>query len=67
MNALMELPRCHRHDTQMEYRPIERQTPEQKWCGDWYDCKEPGCMCSTVVMSPELLEVYRRAGCIRNP
>lgn len=35
-------------------RPIEKTTDEQKWCGEWYDCKEPGCWCSVLIPSINL-------------
>src|SRR5438045_2293427 len=28
---------CPRHGP-LELRPTDRQTPEQRWCGTWYDC-----------------------------
>src|SRR5690606_23509616 len=45
----------------LEPRPLERQTPEQKWCGTWFDCTR--CSSSVLVPSPELtkfLEEQRR-------
>ncbi|MDD4564787.1 MAG: hypothetical protein PHE79_04850 [Eubacteriales bacterium] len=64
MNDLMELPTCpHGEHGQMELRPIEHQTPEQKYCGAWYDCKYPGCSCSVLIMSPELCKLHGNKRC----
>lgn len=30
-------PACHSCGRFLELRPATRQTPEQKWCGVWYD------------------------------
>jgi len=60
MGYLMELPKCPAHDTQMEVRPLNRQTKEQKWCGTWYDCTEPGCNCSILLTSPELDKLHQQ-------
>jgi hypothetical protein len=38
----------------MVVRPIERQTPEQRWCGTWHDCSDPRCHASTLDPSEEL-------------
>jgi hypothetical protein len=29
-------------------------TPEQVWCGDWWDCTHPGCRASALDPSPAL-------------
>lgn len=29
-------------------------TPEQAWCGAWYDCADPRCSSSVLFPSPEL-------------
>lgn len=52
--ALMTIPTCPADPShgQMILRPIERQTPEQKFCGTWYDC--PRCHSSVLLRSPEL-------------
>lgn len=57
MIDLMELPKCPRHNTQMELRALARQTPEQKWCGTWYDCTEAGCRCSVLLLTGD---VYKK-------
>lgn len=49
--ALMRLPRCKDHG-EMALRPISRQSPEQKFCGVWYDC--PQCQCCVLFTSAEL-------------
>jgi hypothetical protein len=36
----MDLPRCPTHpEFQMVVRPTTHQTPEQLFCGVWYDCQ----------------------------
>lgn len=52
--ALMVLPACPADPAhgQMVLRPVDRQTPEQKFCGTWYDCVR--CHSSTLFRSPEL-------------
>lgn len=57
--VLMELPRCPVHGCQLEYRP--GRTPEQRFCGTWYDCPYPGCAHSVLFPSEELQEIYRAA------
>ncbi len=59
-NALMEVPRCPVHGEPMAYRPAG--TPEQAFCGTWYDCQHPGCSCSVLLTSRELAEMYAKAG-----
>lgn len=63
-NALIVLPLCPSNEEhgQLELRPEGKQTPEQRYCGAWYDCKHPGCHCSVLFPSPELREVYKKAG-----
>ena len=34
-------PECALHGP-MEQRPVERQTKEQQWCGEWWDCAKCG-------------------------
>lgn len=53
MSVIAERPSCVRHGY-MELRPIERQTPEQRWCGVWYDCAAPHCMSSVLLPTGEL-------------
>lgn len=48
----MELPKCQTHGIQMVLRPLVHQTPEQKFCGAWYDC--PACTSTVLFQSPEL-------------
>lgn len=55
--SLMELPKCPTHGTNMSYK--KAGTPEQDFCGAWYECLESGCHCSAVIMSKELLKLYR--------
>ncbi len=59
-DALMEIPRCPEHGEPMAYRPAG--TPEQAFCGTWYDCHHPGCTCSVLIPSRELAEMYAKAG-----
>lgn len=39
LNLPAERPRCRQHGY-MVLRPASRQTPEQQFCGVWYDCPE---------------------------
>lgn len=50
----MELPRCPSDDSHgyLELRPLSRQTPEQQWCGVWYDCLR--CKSSVLFQSAQL-------------
>jgi len=62
MNELMMLPICsHKEHGQMALRPLKHQTQEQLFCGAWYDCLHPGCICSVLFPSKELKEIYDRA------
>lgn len=62
-NDLMILPICpHPEHGQMELRPLKGQTYEQKYCGVWYDCMEPGCKCSALIPSQELRKIYNERG-----
>jgi hypothetical protein len=45
---------CAKHGEKMVQRPANVQTPEQLFCGDWYDCSEPRCMNSTLIESEAL-------------
>lgn len=36
---------------EMSKRPVERQSPDHQWCGDWYDCSDPQCMASMLIHS----------------
>lgn len=55
----MELPKCDKPGHgYMVLRPKERQTPEQLWCGVWYDCQK--CTGGTLFPSRELLEQNAR-------
>ncbi|MFT8930040.1 MAG: hypothetical protein ABF969_11960 [Sporolactobacillus sp.] len=57
---LMCLPDCpHEGHGKMELRSKKWQTPEQKYCGVWYDCQYPGCMCSVLFMSQDIRKLYR--------
>ena len=46
------IPTCPTHGTPMVLQTPG--TPEQKWCGDRYNCGEPRCHTSTLIPSPEL-------------
>ena len=50
MNALMKLPECpaDANHGQLVLRPLDRQTPEQQFCGVWYDCQH----CKSSVLFP---------------
>lgn len=55
---LMPLPRCKiSGHGEMQLRPVEKQTDEQKYCGVWYDCVYPGCRCSTLIPSQNIKTV----------
>lgn len=42
------------HNAPMTKRDMTHATYEQKFCGDWYDCEEPGCTASILIPSKEL-------------
>ncbi len=50
-------PRCPARPEHgpMERRPRRGQTPEQRFCGDGWDCRNPGCTSAVLVPSPELI------------
>lgn len=50
-------PLCPAHPEHgpLEQRPLEEQTNEQRWCGEWWDCPEPGCRAGVLFESPELI------------
>lgn len=47
---------CGRHGP-MVRRDDGTQTPEQRWCGVWFDCTDPSCRASHLVPSVELAAV----------
>lgn len=54
-NTALVVIRCPQHPkVNMVQRPQSRQTKEQKFCGAWWDCPEPGCGSSILFESPEL-------------
>jgi len=54
---IMERPICrHEGHGHMELRPQHRQTPEQKFCGTWYDCLR--CGSGELFPSPALLNQW---------
>ena len=55
-NELMVLPSCPSCGSQMVYRPAH--TPEQAWCGTWYECSESRCNSSVLLHSPALAAMY---------
>lgn len=57
-NLPMELPKCKQHG-EMILRSRKQQTPEQEYCGTWYDC--PICKGSVLFVSAELQEIYKKA------
>lgn len=59
---LAERPKCPTCGVYMELRPLYGQTPEQKYCGTWYNCPSPRCSCSVLLPSVELAQEYRKAG-----
>lgn len=48
---------CPSHGA-MAPRDPARQTREQKWCGQWWDCTDPRCSNSILVPSAELIATY---------
>jgi hypothetical protein len=52
----MDTYRCTNptHTLPMTLRPVANQTPEQRWCGEWYDCADPRCRSSLLIPSEEL-------------
>ena len=48
----MSQHKCPTHNTDLIARPKARQTPEQLWCGDWFDCES--CGYSELEQSTEL-------------
>lgn len=56
MSNIVRMPDCpaNADHGQMALRPIGRQTPEQRWCGTWYDCQR--CSSSMLLPSPQLAE-----------
>lgn len=52
-NYPMELPKCPTHGGGMIFRPAK--TPEQAFCGAWYECAEPGCYCTVLIPTKELI------------
>lgn len=55
-NEIMAIPKCPSCGGKMEYRP--GGTPEQRYCGAWYDCTAPGCSCSVLIPSKEIRKLY---------
>lgn len=45
---------CPVHKKAGVVRDMRGATPEQKWCGTWYDCTEPRCGWSGLEPSAEL-------------
>lgn len=58
-NKLMELPSCPNSEHgEMIARKILGQTQEQRYCGAWYDCKEPGCANSVLIPAKEIRKLH---------
>lgn len=59
------LPECPQGHGQMVLRDPKTYTPEQAWCGIWYDCPPgpPGSSCksSTLLPSAALAAQYEKA------
>ena len=49
---MSDAPTCPIGHGPMVLRPIGQQTPEQRWCGTWWDCES--CRSSVLIPSPEL-------------
>lgn len=52
MTGAIQTPLCD-HENGLVLRPLSRQTPEQRFCGIWYDC--PHCHFSKLIPSKGLL------------
>lgn len=52
-------PICGRHGPIIRMRPREDPSPEQAWCGAWYDCPVRNCHSSVLVPSAALLAQLR--------
>lgn len=50
-------PACSIHGS-MTRRPLDVQTEEQRWCGEWWDCSR--CSNTVLVMSAEVAALYRQ-------
>ena len=59
--ALMTLPKCPVHGCDMVYR--EPGTPEQEFCGTWYDCGYERCAISTLIPSESIRQLYGQLNC----
>ena len=57
-NILMPIPRCPHCGKPLALRPDGRQTPEQRWCGTWYDCLK--CNYSLLLESRELKDFLKQ-------
>ena len=52
----------------MERRSRRGQTREQHFCGDWWDCRIPGCGSALLFPSPELIAwLEARRANLKNP
>ena len=53
----MKCPAQTEHGELVERKSV---TPEQAWCGKWFDCTR--CMSSVLMMSDELKAIYVAQG-----
>ena len=37
-------------------KPLAAQSKDEKWCGTWFECREPGCFAAVLQPSRELTE-----------
>ncbi len=49
----MDIPACPKHGEMQVRKP---GTPEQAWCGTWYECKDPRCMTAALIPSAESID-----------
>jgi hypothetical protein len=55
-----QIPRCPQHG-ELVRRPREQMSPEQAWCGEWWDCRNRAlgsvghCGVTVCVPSPALV------------
>jgi hypothetical protein len=52
--SIAQAEQCPSCGGAMHQRPEAKMTPEQAWCGTWFDCDRPGCWSSILHQSDEL-------------
>ena len=61
LSLALEEIRCPKHGATMTQRDTKHQTPEQLFCGAWWDCTTGGERCSNSILFPsaELRQQWR--------